>query len=396
MRIAETYPTQKSGEKMVIRGVLKPSSTWKQRSMMFIDSLSSLDQFCERLAHSSLIGLDTEFARVKTYYSKCCLLQISTADEIVLIDFLAFSLDQLDPLLELILSGERIKVIHSARQDLEIFFDLKQALPQSLFDTQVAASLLGIEHQPSYAALVEMLFDKTVDKSATRTDWTRRPLSDHQLTYAAKDVEFLLPIYHKLNALLEEKQRTQWMHEECLQLTDKTLYQPNDQDIWKKVKGANDLNSKQLNVLQQLAAWRELRARKKDLPRKWVVSDAFLLELAIACPKDKNTFTHIIKQHKKSGFDDVYSLIQAALAEPEDQWPQASKYARLSAQEKSQQSRYASIVKQQASTYGIHASIIANRSTLEQLARGSSAETLLPGWRWDVVGQQLAALQAKK
>ena len=364
--------------------------------MAFIDSPSSLEQFCTRLSNSSLIGLDTEFARVKTYYSKCCLLQISTADEIVLIDFLAFSLDQLDPLLELILSGDRIKVIHSARQDLEIFFDLKEAAPQSVFDTQIAASLLGIEHQPSYAALVEMLFDKTVDKSATRTDWTRRPLSDHQLAYAAKDVEFLLPIYQKLQALLEEKQRTQWMREECQQLTDKTLYQPNDQEIWKKVKGSNDFNSQQLNVLQALAAWREQRARKKNLPRKWVVSDAFLLELAIACPQQKDAFLSIIKQHNKSGFDDVYSLIQAALAEPEDQWPKASRHSRLSAQEKSRQSQYTSIVKQQAATYGIHSSIIANRSTLEQLARGRPAETLLSGWRWEVVGQKLASHQAEK
>ena len=247
-------------------------------NVLYIDTPSSLDAFCQQLGTAAWIALDTEFLREKTYYPKLCLLQIATPEVVACIDPIA--LDDLSPLLEIIFDESITKVMHSGRQDMEIFYNLHGKPPSPVFDTQIAALLLGYADQIGYANLVKEMLGIELDKLHTRADWSLRPLTADQLKYAADDVVYLADIYLKMTAQLTEMGRLAWLSDDFARLASPGLYGNPPGQAWLKVKGGNRLKGASLSVLQALAEWRETTAQQKDRPKGWILRDDALLDIA--------------------------------------------------------------------------------------------------------------------
>ena len=240
-------------------------------TILYIDTADALDSFCGMLRAADWIVLDTEFLREKTYYPKLCLLQVATPDSVACIDPLA--LDELTPLLEILFDEGITKVMHSGRQDMEIFYHLAGKLPSPVFDTQIAALMLGYPEQVGYASLVKGELGIELDKLHTRADWTQRPLSDDQIQYAADDVIYLVEIYQRLSEKLATLGRRDWLLEDFQRLTDADLYDNPPADAWQKVKGGNRLRGDSLSIMQALAGWREQVAQQKNRPKGWILRD---------------------------------------------------------------------------------------------------------------------------
>jgi len=223
--------------------------------MDLITSTEALAAACERLARHPFVTVDTEFMRETTYYPKLCLIQMANAEEGVLVDPLAPGLD-LAPFLSLMTDERVVKVFHSARQDLEIVWNMGGVLPHPLFDTQVAAMVCGYGDSVSYEQLVNDFAQERVDKSSRFTDWSRRPLSEAQLAYALSDVTHLVKVYEALNAELTENGRLAWLDEEMAVLTSPETYRADPENAWRRL-AARLRKPREIAVLMEVAAWRE-------------------------------------------------------------------------------------------------------------------------------------------
>lgn len=267
--------------------------------MKLIETTSDLSELCKSLSTHPWLAIDTEFERVNTYYPELCLVQIQAGETTALIDPLA--IDDLQPLYDLLYDSSITKVFHSARQDLEIFFHLKGEVPQPIFDTQIAAELRGHDSQIGYANLVREVLDVSLEKSQTRTDWKKRPLSDKQLQYAADDVIYLAQLYEKLLAKLQEHKQLELMQTRCESFNNADLYEPDPETMWKKIKirDVKKFNAEQQSRLQSLTAWRETTARKQNRPRKWILKDHTLFELARDCPTERQQLSDITDMSDK-------------------------------------------------------------------------------------------------
>lgn len=259
--------------------------------ILYVNAGHSLRAACAKLEHCAWLAVDTEFERVNTYYPELCLLQVAGEDTTVVFDPLA--IDDLGPLYEVLYNPAIVKVFHAARQDLELFYQLHRRLPGPVFDTQVAAALLGYEPQMGYAGLVKEILDKELPKSQTRTDWKRRPLSGGQLRYAADDVIYLGRIYRILQERLMAAGKLQLFELECLRLDNPILYEPDPADMWRKIRATKRLPADVLALVKPLAAWRELTARRENRPRKWILPDHTLIELARQRPEDREALAGI-------------------------------------------------------------------------------------------------------
>ena len=226
--------------------------------VLYVQDVAELAMLCERLRGSSWLALDTEFLREKTYYPKLGLLQVANESVIACVDPL--SIADLTPLYDILYDLAIVKVIHSARQDYEIFFHLTGKLPAPLFDTQVAAAICTGDEQISYAALVEQVVGEVLDKDCTRTDWTQRPLSPQQLNYAQDDVRYLGAIYQYQSVEMAKRGLLDWHVDECLSLVEVGTYQVVPKNMWLRIKESRRMKPAQLTVLQVLAAWREEQA----------------------------------------------------------------------------------------------------------------------------------------
>lgn len=359
---------------------------------LYIDSADDLRTFCEQLAGSEWLSLDTEFVREKTYYPKLCLIQISDGQHIACIDPLA--IEDLEPLFKLLYDPAVTKVWHACSQDLEIFAHLRGDIPAPLFDTQLAASLLGHGNQISYAALVKELCGVELDKSHSRTDWSRRPLSDEQLTYAIDDVRYLCDIYEKLRHELDASGRGEWLAEDFTTLTDTQRYLVDEQNIWQQVRGLEVLHGVQLAVLQALATWREKRAQKSDKPRRWIMADELLVALAEASPKEADELTAAgLSDKARDRFgSELLVLIRQALATPEAQWPVIIRRDRPTSEEKQLGKDLMDAVKKAASKHDIDPALLATRKTLNALIAGQRDLPVLHGWRRKIIGETLLAM----
>src|SRR3569833_1048425 len=248
------------------------------QTALYIDDTRALAALCTRLRGTEWIALDTEFVREKTLYPILCLIQIASADTLACIDPLA--LPDLDPLLDVLNDPAITKVMHAARQDMEIFNHLRGELPRPVFDTQLAAPLLGLQEQIGYAALVDNILNVKLDKAHIRADWSQRPLSPAQLEYAADDVRYLAVLYPRLRDTLAAKARLQWLAGDFAELSNPRLYACPPADAWLRIKGTPRLRTRQLAVAQALAAWREETAQRQNRPRSWILRDENLLDLA--------------------------------------------------------------------------------------------------------------------
>lgn len=362
----------------------------------YIDTAADLESLCQTLAHADWLAVDTEFVREKTYYSQLCLVQISNGEHISLVD--AVAIEDLGPLCDLLENPAITKVFHSASQDLEIFYHLRGRVPEPLFDTQIAAALLGQPGQVSYAAMVEKYCDVQLDKSHSRTDWSRRPLSSAQLDYAAADVDYLGKIYHMLDDELHKRDRQDWHRELCDKLCQHDNYANPPTEAWQRVKGHGRMKPGQLVVLHALAAWREEQAQKSNLPRRWVMADDRLLDMAYKQPTDLDALATCglnDKQLKRNG-SILLQKISNALTTPEQQWPVAAELFIPSATEKKLTKKLMQKLQEIATEHDIDASYLARRKDIEKLVRGERQLPLLQGWRNVLAGKHiLTILQAE-
>jgi ribonuclease D len=346
----------------------------------------------ERWSSSPFLALDTEFIRVDTYYPKLCLVQVGDEGATDLVDALAF--DALDPLLDAIYAPGRVKLFHAAGQDLEILVRLRGQVPQPLFDTQIAATLLGYGDQIGYAGLIEKRLGITLDKSLSRTDWARRPLRPAELAYAAADVEHLAAIYPALQEELQVQGRIGWLAEDCVRLCDPAQYRTEPDDAWQRLRGLARLPAREQTVAAALARWREQEAQQRDRPRKWILDDDALYRLAQRRPQTQAELESLAVLPPKTAARHgaaVLAVIDAASREPErihardDEFDEAGKKRLKALQAK---------VAERAAALNLPAGYLAPRADLARLVRdGDGADVnVLRGWRREVCGAALLEL----
>ncbi len=263
----------------------------------YVETNEQLRILCQPLDNSAWLAIDTEFIRENTYYPEFCLLQIANETVAACVDPLA--IDDLSELLSLIYDPSIVKVFHAARQDLEIFYHTWHKLPLAVFDTQIAATLAGLGDQPGYATAVKATLGIELDKAQVRTNWRKRPLSEHQIRYALNDVIYLGQLYQKLIERLSTLGRADWLDEDMKLLSAPATYQNPPDTQWKRIRGRQKLSAKQLAVLQALGAWRENRAMEENKPRQWIIRNENLLLLASRIPKDLSKMLHTNSLDKK-------------------------------------------------------------------------------------------------
>lgn len=362
-------------------------------AIQYIDTPEKLHTLCQQIAGEPWLALDTEFLREKSYYPKFCLLQIATPEWIACVDPL--KLDNLQPLFDAIYDPKIIKVFHSCRQDLEIFYHLTGKIPTPLFDTQIAAPLLGMQENPGYAMLVSSFLNINLSKAHTRTDWSIRPLSEEQLQYAADDVIYLCQIYEIMRDKLIELQRFDWLEDDFSLLDNPEIYLVDPDNAWLKIKGKNKLTGRQLSIMQTLAKWREDVAQNEDKPRNWLMRDDMLLELAKLQPVNlrelgaiRNINERLVRRHGKK----LCELINEA----KDRLPIPLNNKGASAKKTQQQEAVldilTAVVRLRAEQNELNPAILASRKELEKLLMDDKDSQLLKGWRFSMVGRELQEL----
>ncbi len=358
----------------------------------FVDTPEKLDELCDRLQGAAAIALDTEFMRERTYYAQLSLLQICNGELIACVDPLA--LPDLTPLMDVIYDPQIQKVMHAGRQDLEIFFDLRADLPRPVFDTQVGATLLGYGDQVSYATLVRDMLGVELEKIHTRTNWSQRPLDSGQIIYAQDDVRYLLPIWQRQLRQLADLGRSDWLEEDFTDLTDRRHYTREPREAWRRIRGIRVLKGMQLAALRELAAWREDRAREMDKPRKWVLPDDVLVDIARRMPENEEVLRKmrgLEPQMLKRLGGEILGQVTKTRGLPEADWPTLGyRFTPTPAQEALIDAMMA-MVRQCGLQNSVSPSALASRRDLEQLIAGKSEQPLLHGWRGKLVGRSLQA-----
>jgi ribonuclease D len=289
----------------------------------------------------------------------------------------------------------KLKILHSARQDYEIFYDLNKELPQPLFDSQLAASLLGYGEQVGYGPLVNKILGVQLDKAHTRTDWSKRPLSQAQIRYASDDVYYLRKLYPLLKEQLITQGREDWLNEEFDSLCNPELFVTLSKDAWKKVKGINRLRPRQLAAAKNIAEWREEIAIKKDRPRRWILADDILLAAAQLLPKNMSELESIVNIKKTtidSSGEIILNCVQKALKLDDSNLPATAKPKRLTADQEIVADLLMTQLKIVANEQNISPANIANRKTIEKIIYGETDIPLLKGWRYQLAGKRIQEL----
>ena len=362
--------------------------------ILFIDTESGLAELCEKLRGQPVLALDTEFLREKTYYAQLCLLQVAAEGVIACVDPLAVNLE---PLLDIIYDPSVVKVMHSARQDMEIFFDLRGDVPRPLFDTQIAATLMGFGEQVGYANLVQQMLGVTLDKVATRTDWSQRPLDAEQLHYAADDVRYLFIVYHQQVEALSSKGRLDWLQDDFDEMSNRDTYAPAPENLWKRVRGAQKLSSPQLAVLRGLAVWREERAQASNRPRRWILKDEVMVDLARRSPVNLENLAKIRGLEERflnQQGEKVLRVIAEAKATDPQGWPVRAQSQRLAPEQEAVVDLLMAVLRLRGNEHDVSPALLASRKVLESLVAGNEQCPVLHGWRAGLVGHDLQAVLA--
>lgn len=356
-----------------------------------ITDARGLEEAVASIAREPWIALDTEFMRERTYFAQLCLIQIATGDTVFIIDPLAIG--DIAPLVDVLYRETPIKVLHSARQDLELLYDLRNAAPPAIFDTQIAAGFLGYDDQIGYANLVSAVTGTVLAKTQTRTNWAARPLSAEQLVYAADDVLHLRRVYEVFVRELQARGRYEWAVEECARLSDDELYAVSLDRVHLRIKQGHLLPAGAQHRLRALAIWRERTARVRDLPRSWVLSDADLMALAQTSPQDLAAAIGATPAARPWQEELLAVLPGPEAPDPaRAYWPTVTRWD--SEQNKSL-ARLNAIVRNCAAENKISATLLATRRDLESLLSGARDVAALRGWRRPVIGERLlAALSA--
>lgn len=346
-----------------------------------------------RMQGATRLALDTEFMRERTYHARLCLVQIATDADCFLVDTCAGL--ELGALHALLADRARVKILHAARQDLETLFVASGRVPGPVFDTQVAAALLGFPPQVGYAELVARQLGHSIDKGQTRTDWSRRPLTPEQLAYAADDVHHLLALHAELTAALESRGRADWLIEDAHALEDEALYRLDPADAWRRLKGLARLRPPEQAVARALAEWRERRAVAADKPRSWILADEALYGLATRAPSTSEDLAQVPALPpalvRKRG-EELLALIATARARGATDEFRHAPPPRPTPEETATVGRLQQLVRDKAAALGLSPEVLATRRDVEALVFGDrGASAVLRGWRRGAVGESLLA-----
>lgn len=366
--------------------------------MITITTTEGLAAFCEKAASAPYVTVDTEFLRERTYYSKLCLVQLAVPgdaeEDAVLVDPLSKGMS-LDPLYDLFRNEAVVKVFHAARQDLEIFFIEGDVIPKPLFDTQVAAMVAGYGEQVGYETLVRKIAKAPLDKSSRFTDWSRRPLTEAQQTYALADVTHLRVIYESLSQTLDASGRRPWVEEELAILTDPGTYVVDPEEAWKRVKTRTH-SGKFLAIVRELAKFREHYAQSKNVPRSRVMKDDALLELASTKPKsvkDLGRSRLLLRDARKGEIaDGILAAVKVGLETPEEDLPVADRSRDKLQVNPALADLLRVLLKAKSEDLGVAQKLIATAAELDEIAAGVSDVPALRGWRKSAFGEDALKL----
>jgi len=357
-----------------------------------LDEPGRLADALAALGDADTLALDTEFVREKTYYPRLCLVQVAVADRILLVDTLAH--EDLAPLTEQLGRQDTTKVLHAARQDVEVLLPVTGRPPAPLLDTQVAAALLGFAPQVGYADLVRQVLGIELAKGHARTNWAARPLRDEQLAYAADDVRYLGPLAEVLRDRLQAAGRLPWLEEDCAGLADPALYCVEPALAWKRLKGLERMQPAERAALRALAEWRERRAMRRDLPRGWVLPDDVLREVARRRPASREALARDARLSPAAAErlgDEILEVLATARVTVEDEAAAANAQERLTPPQLEQSRRLQAVLRSRAGEAGLSAEVLATRRDLTALVRGARDVPPLSGWRREIIGEALLA-----
>jgi ribonuclease D len=366
--------------------------------MSLITTSDELAAVCARMAGHAFVTVDTEFLRETTYYPLLCVAQMATDDEAVVIDALAPGID-LTPFFQLMANEKVIKVFHAARQDIEILWNMAKTIPHPVVDTQVAAMVLGYGDSISYDQLVQRITGDVLDKSNRFTDWTRRPLTDAQLTYALSDVTHLRKVYEKLAADLAKRGRASWVEAEMGILTSPETYRMDPDRAWERLK-TRVRKPKELSVLMEVAAWREREAQSRDVPRSRVLKDDVLGDIATQAPTSIEKLGHLRslpKGFERSRWGDaIVEAVQRGIARDPKTLPRFERF-RPAANGAATVELLKVLLRMTAESHAVAAKVIATVDELDRIAADDDADVpALKGWRRELFGDKAIALKHGK
>ena len=356
---------------------------------------TALQEIADQFQHAPFLAVDTEFMRERTYYPQLCLVQISDGTTAVAIDPLAKGLD-LAPLWQLMRNEAIVKVFHAGQQDMEIFLHQMGQLPAPIYDTQLAAMVCGLGDQVGYDKVVKALLGNDIDKTSRFTDWSKRPLSSRQITYALDDVIYLAQLYPLMKKRIADDGRTDWLDEEYAKSNDPTTYVIAPQDAWRRLKIRN-MRAPALRRLMHLAEWRETKAQQRDLPRNRVLRDETLIDLAASNPKTLKDFSNI--RNFPGGRDGklaqpIFQILQNVAAMPDSDLPAPLSHAHVKKPPAAIMELLRVLLKHIADEQNIAPRLIASADDLELLARDDNAPIkALAGWRCKIFGDTALRLK---
>lgn len=367
--------------------------------MRLVEDNISLEDLCRELCGQEYITIDTEFVREKTYFPKLCLIQVAFKDGAAIIDPLSKGLD-LAPFFDVLTNSNVLKVFHAGKQDIEIFYQLSKKIPTPVFDTQIAASVCGFGRCVSYDNLVESITKTELDKSSRLTDWSVRPLEEKQLQYALRDVTFLIPCYEFLKDYLQKHNRTSWIIEETEELLDERCYQIDPENAWQKIKHSAH-SGLFLAALKELAAWRERRAMRYNVPKRTIAKDELLVALASSLPKNLAE----LKLVRNIRSDFVKGKFAAEILEVLDRakkMPMTGELKKIDREKKVHCPPSASalvevlklLLKIKCEQNGVVENVVASEQEIRDLACGNDKDNLiLKGWRYELFGKDALAFR---
>jgi ribonuclease D len=363
--------------------------------MQPLTTTQALADACARLARHPFVTVDTEFLRESTYYPQLCVAQMASVDEAVVIDALAPGMD-LAPFFALMADAAVIKVFHAARQDIEICWHAAEIIPAPLVDTQVAAMVLGYGDSISYDQLVQRITGDNLDKSHRFTDWTRRPLSEAQLSYAVSDVTHLRDVYVKLAADLEKQGRIDWMRDEMKVLTSPDTYRMEPEHAWQRLK-TRVRKPKELAVLIEVAAWREREAQTRDVPRGRVLKDELVGDIAVQAPttiERLGALRSLPKGFERSRWGEaIVAAVKRGLARDVKTLPRLDRH-KPAANGQATVELLKVLLRMTSERHGVAAKVIATTDDLDRIAADDAADVpAMHGWRRELFGEKALALK---
>ena len=367
--------------------------------MTLITESNKLAEACNRLTNEKFLSIDTEFMREKTYYPQLCLIQIAGEKEAIIIDALAKDIN-LNPVLELMENKTITKVFHACRQDMEIFYNLNHKIPSPIFDTQIGAMVCGYGESVGYDKLVRQITGIQIDKSSRFTDWSYRPLSKQQLSYALSDVTHLRTVFEALSSQLEKSGRIKWLEEEFKTVLNPETYNTPLDKSWKRLKVKTG-KPRFLILIKELCAFREREAQNRNVPRNRVIRDDILLDIAARSPRSPSDLAKVRNlttqfSQGKLG-ESILRVVEAANQIPDSDAPRLEKSDYFQHQKSALVDLLKVLLKLKSENFNVAQKLIANSTDLEAIANNNKANVLaLTGWRKDIFGEDALLLKAGK